>query len=81
MEEMSLVAEGLKFMTLGMGTVFIFLILMIVVLNLQASLIKKFFPHTAIPHKRDDSSEKKDLDEEKRVVAAIVGAVSSYRKG
>jgi oxaloacetate decarboxylase gamma subunit len=77
--EGSLVSEGLKFMTLGMGTVFIFLILMIIILNLQAYVINKFFPHTEIPHKRDDSTSHKDLDEEKRVVAAIVGAISSYR--
>ncbi len=81
MEEINLVSEGFKFMILGMGTVFLFLILMIFVLNLQAKIIQKFFPQTNIPHKKDDSSSKKDLDEEKRVVAAITGAIMAVKKG
>jgi len=81
MEEMDLVMEGVKFAILGMGTVFLFLILMIFILNIQAKLIQKFFPHTNIPHKKDDSSSKKDLDEERRVVAAITGAIMAYKKG
>jgi oxaloacetate decarboxylase gamma subunit len=77
MEEMSLVSEGLKFMTLGMGTVFIFLILMIIVLNIQANLIGKFFPEKEKP--KPDTQSNNGLDKQK--VAAIVGAVSSYKKG
>ena len=78
-EEVNLISEGVKFMILGMGTVFMFLILMIITLQLQAKVIQKFFPQTNIPHKRDESASKKDLDEEKRVVAVITGAVSSFR--
>jgi oxaloacetate decarboxylase gamma subunit len=79
MGEMNLVEEGLKFMVLGMGTVFTFLVLMIYVLKLQAFLIQKFFPQTNIPHKKREVA--KDLDEEKRVVAAITGAVMAAKKG
>ncbi|EJF06757.1 sodium pump decarboxylase gamma subunit family protein [Thiovulum sp. ES] len=75
--EGSLVSEGLKFMTLGMGTVFVFLILMIIVLNLQAYLIGKFFPEKEKPKANTQSSN--GLDKQK--VAAIVGAVSAYKKG
>jgi len=80
MEEINLVSEGVKFMILGMGTVFVFLIVMIGVLNLQAKIVGKYFPQTNIPHKRDDSASKKDVNEEKRVVAAVVGAISAYKK-
>ena len=43
----NLVFEGLKFMLLGMGTVFSFLILMIGAMNLQAYIIQKLFPEPA----------------------------------
>ena len=43
----NLVFEGFKFMALGMGTVFAFLILMIIAMNLQAYIIHKFFPEPA----------------------------------
>lgn len=42
--EANLVLEALKFMTLGMGVVFSFLIVMVYALKVQAVLINKFFP-------------------------------------
>lgn len=42
--ETNLVLEGLKFMVLGMGTVFIFLVLMIVMMNIMSKIIHKYFP-------------------------------------
>ncbi len=40
----NLVFEGFKFMILGMGTVFTFLTLMIIAMNIQSYIIHKFFP-------------------------------------
>ena len=42
--EINLVDEALKFMMLGMGVVFSFLVIMIFVLKAQAALLTKFFP-------------------------------------
>lgn len=42
--ETNLVMEALKFMVLGMGIVFSFLIIMVFALKAQAALIGKFFP-------------------------------------
>lgn len=42
--EQNLVLESLKFMMLGMGVVFSFLIIMIYALKVQSVLINKFFP-------------------------------------
>jgi len=42
--EINLVTEALKFMILGMGVVFSFLIIMIFVLKAQAALLTKYFP-------------------------------------
>ncbi|HFB53364.1 MAG TPA: pyruvate carboxylase, partial [Sulfurimonas autotrophica] len=37
--ETNLVLEGVKFMILGMGTVFVFLIIMIACMNIMSSVI------------------------------------------
>ena len=42
--ETNLILEGFKFMGLGMGTVFLFLIIMIVCMNIMSSIIHRFFP-------------------------------------
>ena len=77
--EMNLIDEGIKFMILGMGTVFLFLILMIAVLNLQAYIIQKFFPQ--IPEQpKPKAGNRKSAKDDKKVVAAIVGAISAYKK-
>lgn len=78
--EINLVAEGLKFMVLGMATVFLFLILLVFVLNLQAKILNKFFPQKAIPtegrRSSDASSPKSD---NKALVAAITAAIQTFR--
>jgi oxaloacetate decarboxylase gamma subunit len=82
--EVNLVSEGLKFMVLGMTTVFLFLLLLIWVLKLQAKLVQKYFPQktstatkaaasaatTAAAGKNDDAE----------VIAAITAAITDYRK-
>ncbi len=42
--ETNLVMEALKFMVLGMGIVYAFLIIMVFALKAQAALIGKYFP-------------------------------------
>jgi len=69
--EIDLVTEAFKFMLLGMGTVFVFIIVMIVAMNLQAVLVQKFLP--------DDPKEPEvvvsALPDKKNKVAAIVAAI------
>lgn len=43
MEEIDLVAESIKFMFLGMGVVFSFLIVLVYILKIQAQIIQKYF--------------------------------------
>jgi oxaloacetate decarboxylase gamma subunit len=74
--EIDLVGEGLKFMVLGMAIVFIFLMVLVQVVKLQAYLINKFFPEKA-PEVAPASS---NATEEAHHVAAIVAAVSEFRK-
>ncbi len=82
--EVNLVTEGLKFMVLGMTTVFLFLLLLIWVLKIQAKLVQKFFPvktttasSAAVGAAGAAASGSKDDAE---VVAAITAAITDYRK-
>lgn len=69
--EINLVEEGLKFMLLGMGTVFVFLAIMIMAMNLQTMFVQKFLP--------DDPKEPEvvvsAIPDKKNKVAAIIAAI------
>ena len=73
--ETNLITEAFKFMALGMGIVFLFLIVMIYALKLQAKLIGKYFPQKNITPlkpavKASDNTAK---------MAAIVAAVQHHK--
>jgi oxaloacetate decarboxylase gamma subunit len=71
----NLIIEGLKFMLLGMGTVFLFLAFMIVVMNIQSKIIHKFFPEPLAA----DTSSPVDSSDQKRKIAAITAAIMHHR--
>lgn len=75
----NLVLEGFKFMLLGMGTVFVFLITMIVMMNVMSKLIHKFFPEPvpSVSGEKTKSNNKND----KKVIAAISAAIAHHRQG
>ncbi len=75
--EVNLVEEGIKFMILGMGIVFTFLGIMIVVMNIMSKIIHKFFPEPdpTQPHIVVGGSTDK-----KKIVAAIVAAIIEDKK-
>ena len=73
--ETNLVLEGFKFMGLGMGTVFAFLIIMIVCMNIMSKLIHRFFPE---PQASATPSAPAQQDN-KKVVAAITAAIAHHR--
>ncbi len=74
MGEVSQLGEAVKFMFIGMGVVFLFLIVMIYALKLQTLLIGKFF-------KEEKKAEVKEwkpetvLTDEKQIIAAITAAI------
>ncbi len=70
----NLVFEGFKFMLLGMGTVFSFLILMIGAMNLLSYFIHKFFPE---PIPKVDSSSSKTNKNAK--IAAATAAIMHHQ--
>ncbi|MDH5464437.1 MAG: OadG family protein [Thiovulaceae bacterium] len=70
--EVDLVIEGLKFMVLGMGTVFVFLTIMIIVINIQAKIVDKFFPDVPVEAEPISMTTKTS---KKNKIAAIMGAI------
>ena len=77
--EYTLVGEGLKFMVLGMLIVFIFLIVLVQVMKLQAKIINKYFPEKA-PEVPTTSSQPDNAAQDAHHVAAIVAAIAEFRK-
>ncbi len=74
--ETNLVVEGFKFMALGMGTVFLFLALLIFFMNLMSIVVHKFFPE---PQASDETSAGNKQDN-KKVIAAITAAIAHHRQ-
>ena len=77
MEETNLIVEGFKFMGLGMGTVFLFLIVMIFSMNIMPKVLNKFFPEV-----QPDLGTRPDLKQDnKKNIAAITAAIKHHREG
>ena len=74
--EIDLVSESLKFMALGMMVVFLFLVILVQIMKLQAKIINKFFPEKA----PEVASTSKNVTQEAHHVAAIISAVTEFRK-
>jgi oxaloacetate decarboxylase gamma subunit len=68
--------EGVKFMFLGMGTVFAFLILMIACMNIMSAVINKFFPEP-----QPSAATTGAQSDKKKIVAAITAAIAHHRQG
>lgn len=80
--ETNLVLEGTKFMFLGMGTVFVFLIIMIVATNVASKIINRFFPEpVSIPKVDTHNTQTQNAQNNKRIVAAITAAIMHHRQG
>ena len=85
--EINLITESIKFMVLGMTTVYLFLMLLIYILKIQAYIIQKYFSQ-----KNEESSSKRAMPSDSQVdllekqndeailVAAITAAIAEYRK-
>jgi oxaloacetate decarboxylase gamma subunit len=64
-------------MGLGMGTVFAFLIIMILFMNLTATIIQKYFPEPQASPAKNAGAQK----DKKKIVAAITAAIKHHREG
>ena len=79
--EVNLITEGLKFMLLGMTTVFLFLLLLIFILKLQAKIIGKYFTDKeSTPTKPTVPAVTTTNNDEAQVIAAITAAITDFKK-
>jgi len=75
--EINLVGESLKFMVLGMLIVFVFLAVLVQVMKIQAKIIGKYFKGKAPIVSAPTINES---EEEAQRIAAIIAAVTDFRK-
>jgi len=79
--EVNLIGESFKFMILGMGIVFAFLIIMVYALKLQAYLIAKYFPveeKTKANEWKPTATANTKIDDKTKVIAAITAAIQHH---
>jgi oxaloacetate decarboxylase gamma subunit len=68
--------SGIELMFAGMGIVFLFLTLLVALINIMSALVQRYFPE--MPASKAVPGITVDID--KNVVAAITAAVHMYRK-
>ncbi|QFY43891.1 oxaloacetate decarboxylase subunit gamma [Candidatus Methylospira mobilis] len=78
-----LIQQGLKLMLIGMGIVYLFLMLLVWVINVSSRIISRFDPeplplheHSALPESAVSDDEASDAME---LVAVISAALHRYR--
>ena len=69
--------SGIELMLIGMGIVFVFLALLIVMVKIIASIIQRFFPEQPVSATSPASASTSHTDA--NVIAAISVAVHQYR--
>ncbi|MCW8894359.1 MAG: OadG family protein [Sulfurimonas sp.] len=75
--ETNLVIEGFKFMGLGMATVFTFLVILIIMMNMMSKILNKFFPEP----KPSAGTNNNIQNNNTKVIAAITAAIKYHREG
>ncbi len=82
--------QALKFMVLGMGVVFVFLLIMIYLLKIQAKIVKSFNSHKKIPLKISKQTSEEEIqilndtntthNNPNKKIAAIIAAIEHHTK-
>jgi len=72
-----MISAGLELMLIGMGIVFAFLAMLVVMVSIMTALIQRFFPAPTVPDVTLTSASAGHTDA--GVIAAISAAVHQYR--
>jgi len=83
--------QALKFMVLGMGVVFVFLLIMIYLLKIQAKIVKNLNSHKKIPLKISEQTTQEEIQNTStpnntihhnpnKKIAAIIAAIEHHTK-
>ena len=78
--EINLIAETFKFLILGMSTVFMFLIVMVYVLQIQSKIIMKFFPQKAEEPVKTGRNVAGAKSSDNLAVVAAIAATLKHKK-
>ncbi len=77
----NLIFEAFKFMVLGMTTVFLFLILMVFVLKVQANIVNRYFLKKSETQSKQISSKKvTNTQDDTSLIVAITAAIAEFKK-
>jgi len=78
----NLIVEGLKFMVLGMTTVFLFLMLMILVMKIVSKIVNRYFPQKKLApiHIKKVNPTLSQTSDDDAIVAAITASIQQFRK-
>ena len=82
--EANMILEGLKYMVLGMTTVFLFLLLLIYMLKLQTLILNKFFTSqtgSMVSAQLSSRSDASGTKEDEVLIAVITAAITEFKKG
>ncbi|MFZ2724657.1 MAG: OadG family transporter subunit [Methylococcaceae bacterium] len=71
-----LMSKGIELMLLGMGIVYLFLTMLVVVINIMSALVQRFFPE---PSQVTVTIPTVATGIDKSTIAAISAAVHAYR--
>ncbi len=79
-----MIQEGLKLTLLGMGVVFAFLGMLVVVIKLSALVMRPLTEREAakrhsLPHKRRGPRQQQETEDRRRVLAVISAAIAAHR--
>ena len=80
MMQEDLLAEGLELMLFGMGTVFVFLAVLVVVTTLMSAIVQRFFPDAPQPTLAiTPRPAPVAASNDEQLLAVITAAVHKYR--
>ncbi len=71
-----LMSSGVELMFVGMGIVFLFLTMLVIVINMMSSLVQRFFPEVQANTVNVPAAA---IGTDKQTIAAITAAVHQYR--
>lgn len=82
MQDTQLMTEGLALMSLGMGIVFVFLTVLVMVTTLMSKIIGRYFPESAVPVSVQPSAQAAAgaADDDDDLMVVISAAVHRYRQ-
>ncbi len=81
MQEVNMLGEAFKFMLLGMGIVFAFLVMMMYALKVQAYIVGKYFPDKKKDEPKTKGWQPSQVEENNSEieVAAVIAAIQHHR--